>query len=165
MSTPSTEGTVQVFTFKEGLLSKVAHDLRLSLARFEISRDGDTVRGRFWPDTLTVDGAMRDGRLDADGLKPKDKRDIHQNMTRKVLQTDRNPVVELEATHAGGRLQGQLTLNGRRQPIACAVTEAGGRITGRVTLVPTRWGVQPFKALMGAIKLQDRVEVTFDLPA
>ena len=54
-----------VFTKKEGLLSKVAHDLRLSLARFEISRDGDTVRGRFWPDTLTVDGAMRDGRLDA----------------------------------------------------------------------------------------------------
>lgn len=165
MNTPSTDGTIQVFTFKEGLLSKVAHDLRLTLTRFEITRDGDAVRGRFWPETLEVDGAMRGGRLDPGGLKPKDKRDIHQNMTRKVLQTSRHPVVELDATRDGARLQGQLTLNGRTQPITCAVSEAGGRLTGRVTLVPSRWGVQPFKALMGAIKLQDRVEISFDLPA
>jgi hypothetical protein len=28
--------------------------------------------------------------------------------------------------------------------------------------VPTRWGIEPFKALLGAIKLDDRVLVKFD---
>ena len=165
MSSTITDGSVQVFTFKEGLLSRVAHDLRLTLGRFELTQEGDTIRGRFWPETLEVDGAMQGGRLDPSGLKPKDKREIHQNMTRKVLNTKRFPVVELEATRDGDRLQGQLTLNGRRNPITCAVREVDGKITGRVTLVPTRWGIAPYKALMGAIKLQDRVEVAFSVPA
>ena len=38
-------------------------------------------------------------------------------------------------------------------------------VTGEVTLTPTRWGIKPFKALMGAIKLKDRVLIRFDLPA
>ena len=165
MSTTITDGTIQVFTFKEGLLSKVAHDLRLTLERFEITREGDAVRGRFWPETLQVDGCMRGGRLDPGGLRPKDKREIHKNMTRKVLQTHRNPVVALDATVEAARLQGQLTLNGRRHPVACALRTVDGQITGRITLVPSRWGIAPYKALMGAIKLQDRVEVSFSVPA
>ena len=42
---------------------------------------------------------------------------------------------------------------------------ADGRDRGAVELVPSRWGIAAFKALMGAIRVQDRIWVTFDLPA
>ena len=48
------------------------------------------------------------------------------------------------------------------QDITLTVREADGRWRGQIELVPTRWGIQPFKALLGAIKLEDRVVVRFD---
>ncbi len=165
MSSTSTAGTVRVFTFKDGLLSKVAHDLQLTLTRFEVTRDGDALTGRFWPATLTVDGSVKGGRVDPGGLRDKDKRDILNNINTKVLHTDRHPVAQFEGQRDGARVRGTLTLNGRSQPVDFAVREADGRVTGTVSLVPSRWGIAPFKALMGAIKLQDRVEVRLDLPA
>lgn len=36
-----------VFTYKEGLLSAVAHDLKLRVTRFTIDTEGDAVRAEF----------------------------------------------------------------------------------------------------------------------
>ena len=58
---------VHVFTFKAGLLSRVAHDLRLRVERFGITREGDSIRARFEANSLRVDGVMEGGRLDASG--------------------------------------------------------------------------------------------------
>lgn len=159
----STAGTIRVFTFKEGLLSKVAHDLQLTLGRFTIELEDGAVRGRFWPATLRIDGAMRDGRLDPGGLSDKDRREIHGNITRTILKTDRHPEVELDATAGDGRLRGTLRMMGREAPIELRYTQTDGRVRGEVELVPTRWGIAPYKALLGAIKLQDRVRVEVDL--
>lgn len=162
-----TTGTIQVFTFKEGLLSKVAHDLRLTLGQFEIDFDPESgsISGRFSPATLTVDGAMRDGRVDEGALKPKDKREIQGNIQKKILHTARHPEAVFTGSLDGTKVSGDLSLAGRTAPLDFTATVTDGRIRGRATLVPTRWGIQPYKALLGAIKLQDRVEVTFDLPA
>jgi hypothetical protein len=51
-----TRGTLYVFTFKEGLLSKVAHDLRLSVQRFSVQVDGENVVAAIATSALTVDG-------------------------------------------------------------------------------------------------------------
>lgn len=166
-----TNGNVQVFTFKEGLLSSVAHDLRLTLERFEIEVDPDagTVEARFWPSSLRVDGAMKGGTLDPGGVSERDKREIHDNITDKILHTDKQPEVRFRGKLAVdaplGRVDGTLTLAGREAPLNVTLERAGGRYRGEAELVPTKWGVAPFKALMGAIRLQDRVRVTFDLPA
>jgi hypothetical protein len=37
------QGTVHVFTFKEGLLARAAHDLRLRLERFRVSLDQEAL--------------------------------------------------------------------------------------------------------------------------
>lgn len=54
---------------------------------------------------------------------------------------------------------------GQRRPLALLLGLSRDRLHGEVELTPSRWGIKPFKALMGAIKLQDRVRVRFDLPA
>lgn len=159
-----TTGTFRVYTFKDGLLSRVAHDLQLTLARFEVTVDGDQVTGTFWPDSLSVDGSMVDGRLQPDGLRDKDRREIQGNITDKILNAKRFPNARLSATRTGDLLTGTLELAGRSAPVRIELRGAAGRVQGEVELVPTRWGIAPFKALLGAIKLQDRVRVVFDLP-
>lgn len=158
-------GDLHVFTFKEGLLSTVAHDLRLSLPRFEVQVEGEQVRARFFLESLRVDGPVREGRVEASGLGDKDRRDILGNVHDKILDTRRHPEVRFEGRFAGGRVSGQLELKGQRGPVDFALDRAGERLRGEVTLTPSRFGIAPFKALLGAIKLQDRVVIRVDLPA
>lgn len=163
----ATTGTIHVFTYKDGLLARLAHDLRLTLQRFEIQRDGAGVQARFWPGSLHVDGAIdRHGALDVNTLSDSDRRKIGENLAQDVLHLDRFPEASFRGQIVGGSaVEGELTLAGRSASVRVPVQAAGGRLRGEVTLVPSRWGIAPYKALAGAIKLQDRVRVVLDLPA
>jgi hypothetical protein len=157
--------TIQVFTFKDGLLARLAHDLRLTLRRFEIRREGAAITGTFWPGSLVVDGAVdRRGAVDADAFSAGDRAKIGENAG-EVLKAGRFPEVRLVGTIAGSTITGELTLAGVTRPIRMDVERAGGRLRGELTLTPSAWGIPPYKALAGAIKLQDRVVVRVDLPA
>lgn len=159
-----TTGTFRVFTFKDGLLSRVAHDLQLTLSRFEIAVEGEAVTGTFWPGSLRVDGPVSGGRLEPEGLRDKDRAEIQGTIADKILQIGRHPTAQFTGTHRGDAVNGTLALAGRSAPVSLTARAADGRIRGEVELVPTRWGIAPYKALLGAIKLQDRVRVVFDLP-
>lgn len=159
-------GRIDVLTFKEGILSKVAHDLSLRVGSFELATDGERVEGKFRLTSLGVEGVMNRGVLDSHGVSEGDRREIEGNIQNKILRTKEYP----EATFSGrarkgeGRhaLSGTLTLAGKARDIELEVREADGHWRGEVELVPSRWGIQPYKALLGAIKLQDRVVVRFD---
>ncbi len=164
------QGTFHVFTFKDGLLARLAHDLRLTLERYEIELEQDSVKGRFWPESLKVDGAMRKGRLDAGGLSANDKRKIHGNITTEILHTRRHPEVELDAKlKADGDnawwVDGTLKMLGRSASVRLRVEKRGGQYVGQTQLTPSHWGIAPYKALGGAIKLQDRLKIAFELSA
>lgn len=163
-STTSTTGTIHVFTYKDGLLARLAHDLRLTLRRFEIQRDGATVQARFWPGSLQVDGAIdRRGQLET--MSDGDRRKIGENIANDVLHLERHPEASFHGQIVSGAVEGELTLAGRSASVRVPVQAVGDRLRGEVTLVPSRWGIAPYKALAGAIKLQDRVLVVVDLPA
>src|SRR5512134_2460152 len=104
------DGRIQVFTFKRGLLSKVAHDLRLDLERFEVQTDGERVKGRFFVDSLRVEGAIKNGELDADALSEVDRREIVGNIRDSILHTERHPEAVFEGraqkTPEGFRVRG-----------------------------------------------------------
>lgn len=159
--------TIHVFTYKDGLLARLAHDLRLTLRRFELRREGDAITGRFWLDSLAIDGAIgRGGHVDPAILGESDLRKIRSNMTDEILHAARHPEVTFRGTLRGpATVEGELTLVGKTCPIGAVVHSAGGRLRTEITLVPSRWGIAPYKALAGAIKLQDRVVVALDLPA
>ncbi len=158
--------TITVFTYKDGLLARLAHDLQLSLAHFEIDREGDQVRGVFWPKSLSVDGVVvAGGKLDRGALSESDRRKIAGNIADSVLHLERFPEARFVGAVVGERaVEGTLTLAGREAPLRVELRAEGERLRGEVVVVPSRWGIAPYRALAGAIKLQDRVLVKIDLP-
>ena len=87
------EATIHVYSFKEGLLSKLAHDLRLTVSRFEVTVRGTEVTGRFEVGSLRIDGAMKDGRLDKSELGESDRHKIRDNLLNDVLRARDHPEV------------------------------------------------------------------------
>ena len=146
-------GRIEVLTFKDGLLSKVAHDLMVELRQFHLEPDGARIKG---------------GVLDAHGISESDRLDINANVQKRILRTGDFPDAKFagEATRGAGgySVVGKLTLVGKTQDITATARETDGHWRGEAELVPTRWGIQPYKALFGAIRLQDRVIVRFDFP-
>jgi polyisoprenoid-binding protein YceI len=158
-------GSFKVFTYKAGLLARLAHDLQLTLGKFEVVYDDDKVTGTFSPESLSVDGAVKRGKVNADTISASDRTKIHGNITEKILETSKYPEITFEGTgDAGsGKVQGVLTMHGRSNPVDLVVRESAGSYKGAVDLVPSRWGISPFKAMGGAIKLQDKVRVEFEI--
>jgi hypothetical protein len=160
------DGKVEVFTFKEGLLSKVAHDLCLVCEDVRVSTDGIDVQAELGLERLRVVGAMRDGKVEPGTLSANDKAEIEANVRNKILMTQRHPTASFRghASNDGSRqvVNGVLTLAGKEGAVALVVNDDGERYRGEVELVPTRWGIAPFKAMLGAIRLADRVIVRFD---
>jgi YceI-like protein len=161
------DGTIEVFTFREGVLSGFGHDLSLRLERFEITHTESTVEGRFWPESLVVQGAVEDRRLRPDALNPAQKAEILDNVRRRILHTDVHREARLFARVSplpdGHKLAGTFELLGSARPIELMVHARDGRLVGDVELRPSDWGIKPYRAFLGAIRLADRVRVRFDL--
>lgn len=156
-----------VFSFKEGLLSRVAHDLEIQVGAFTGSVEGGVVRAEVDAASLRVLHALKAGAPDPGALSAADKREIEGNIREKVLASGAHPRITFTARLAdrrGDALPGELTLRGQRRPVTLTLTEAGGRIEARARLSQRDFGITPFKALMGALKVQDGVEVVADLP-
>jgi polyisoprenoid-binding protein YceI len=65
----------------------------------------------------------------------------------------------------GDRLavRGDLTIAGAARPIAFDLTVGDdGRLTGTAVVAQTAWGIKPYSALFGALKVADEVEVAID---
>lgn len=159
---PALPLTLHVFTFKTGLFSRLAHDLRLSLGEFELALSAGDLQGWFGLRTFRVDGVMRDGRLETDALRDRDKTQIVDTIRGEILHTDRHPRAAYRGAlrrdgPAHWSIQGTLQLCGAEQPQPCAIELAGEQVRARSELVPSRYGIAPYAALGGAIRLQDRV--------
>lgn len=158
--------TVHVFTFKDGLLARLAHDLRLSLRDFEIRREGPLLSARFRPAGLVVDGVVgKGGEVDRDALSESDRAKIRRNIADEILHTAHHPEINFAGELEGDTIDGRLTMVGRTAPVRSRVRVEGDRLRAEFTLVPSQWGIPPYRALAGAIRLQDRVVVALDLPA
>lgn len=152
---------VHIFTFKAGLLSRVAHDLQLSLSGGELELDGVEASVRIPLAGMRVDGVMRRGRLDPMVLSPKDQASIVRTATHELLGVKQHPDALFTGRIEGGRVRGSLSLCGRAVRVDLPVQ--GGRVVAEIK--PSDWGIAPYKAMMGAIRLQDRVRLEITLPA
>jgi hypothetical protein len=157
---------VHVFTFKQGLLARLAHDLRLSVSRFEIRVDHDAVQATFEADSLCVDGVAHGDSVDREALTKEDKSKIERTVRTELLRSAEHPRIELKGTlkRDGATLavEGELSLRGQRQGLRVPVGVERERTFVEVELSPSRFGIQPYKALGGAIRLQDRVVIRVD---
>jgi hypothetical protein len=154
-------GTLQIFTYKEGLLSRIAHDLRFLLPDNELRRTGGQVTGQFELNHIQLEGALIDGHLAPAILTEKDRRKILKNLHEKILQSSKHPFAELSGNVNGDRFEGKLRLRNREAPIGCPIQITTDGLEGRLEIQPSHWGIAPFKALFGAIQLQDRIGIAF----
>ena len=161
------KGQIYVFTFKDGVLARMAHDLRIHLDRFEITLDGEAVRGEFDLKTLVVDGPVEDGVVQLDGYDADKKGEVHKAMHEEVLRSGQFPTASFVGRALpkgeGFQVSGDLALAGKTAPLAFDVRKEGDKYRAEFELEPSRWGIAQYKALLGAIKLKDvvRIELAF----
>ncbi|MCK6501917.1 hypothetical protein L6R53_00690 [Myxococcota bacterium] len=163
------QATCTVRVFKAGLLSAMGHDLELRLTRFSLTVDGDRIQGDFDATSLEVVGAIKDGRLDPGALSAKDQRDILDNVRKAVFKGLRPEAVRFEAqgveqTDEGLAGTGTLTIPPRRHDLDFEVHRAGGKATCEVVLHQPDWGISPFKAPLGVLKIQPDLRVRVEVP-
>jgi len=165
-----------VYTFKDGLLSAVAHDLKIKVTRFALKVDATTVEGRWDARSLVVDAVMREGREVANGLGQRDRDKIARNIREDVLSADRHPEIVFRSdtvtvlTGASGgnntaTIKGTLTLAGRSQPLSIEAHRDGDRWVAEVVLHQPDFGVKPYSALLGTLKIKPDVKVRVSLAA
>jgi hypothetical protein len=161
------KGTIRVFTFKEGLLSAVAHDLQLRLENFEITLDGEAVGGEFQLRTLTLEGPVENGVVQPERYDAGKRADVHKAMNGDILHTDQHPTARFTGravpSGEGYTVSGELELAGRAAPLAFEVVREGGEYRGDFAIKPSQWGIAQYKAMLGAIRLKDQVRVAFAL--
>ena len=165
MSADTPHARVKVLTFKEGLLSPIAHDLELEMGKFSIAMERGAVSATFWPGSLSVVGVRRGPRLLRDVLSTSDRNKIVRNIQREVLRTDRNPEASFvgRVEDGGKRLAGELTLAGESRRLELFPKRIGGRVEAKVEIQPSRHGVRPYRAMAGTLRVQDRVQIEVEL--
>ena len=161
-----------VFTYKEGLLSRVGHDLKFAVRSFEVDFDPTerVLVATFDPRTVDCVTAMKKGRENPKALSAKDMRQIRDNMEREVLQPAKYPTIRYEASEivpeAGGfRVRGTLELAGRSRPVSALARPRGGDLVAEVRLHQPDFGIEPCSALMGTLRIQPTVLVRLTIPA
>ncbi|MFN7131142.1 MAG: YceI family protein [Myxococcales bacterium] len=157
---------VNVYSFKEGALSSLAHDLKLRVNAFELDVDPESgaVRATLDAASLAVVCTMNGGREAASLLGPAQFDEIARNVRTAVLHADRFPAITLTARREGAALVGELELHGVRRPIRGTLREAEGSIEADFELDQRDFGITPYKALLGALKVQPRIRVVARVP-
>jgi hypothetical protein len=154
--------TVEVLTYKEGLMSRVAHDLKLVADSVVVD---DDFSARIDASSLRVVCVMKKGREAPGTLSAKDLRSIQDSLRSDVLHTRRHPEIRFSAGSVEGdpaaprRVSGTLHLHGAERPIR--LDFKGGE--ARVRLHQPDFGIKPFSAMMGMLKVKPGVEVVVRL--
>ena len=100
-----------VFTFKEGLLSPIAHDLRLRVGHFSLEVDDATsaVVASFDASSLSVDAPMKEGAANPTALSTADKQKIADQIREDVLHSARYPQIAFRGRVSRARADGFAT--------------------------------------------------------
>lgn len=167
LSYDETRAECWVYTFKEGLLSKVAHDLRLRVARFCVELDDEKthVSARFDPSSIFVDTPMKDGKAYPSALSSADKQKIAEQIREEVLLVRRFPNVDFRSSALSARadggydVSGELSLRGTTRELRAQTRLVDGRQLLELSIHQPDYGIAPYRALFGTLKLQSEVKL------
>ncbi len=160
-----------VLTYKEGLLSAIAHDLQLRVTAFTIDVDplAWRLQARFDATSLRVVGVMRNGEVALDELAESDRHTIEATIARDVLQAETHPeirFVSLAAQASGDAiaLTGTLTLCGHEREIVVPARRDARGWSAEVRLHQPDFGIRPYRAMLGTLRVQADVTVRVSIP-
>jgi polyisoprenoid-binding protein YceI len=154
-----------VRTGRQGAAAKAGHDLVIDVtswsATLQVGEDSSPSSVELEADAGSL--RVREGTGGVQALGDDDKADIQTTIDGEVL---RGKPIEFRSTAVepaeGGRLRvaGDLTLAGSEHPVEFEL-EVGddGAIAGTAVVKQSDWGIKPYSALFGALKVKDEVEV------
>jgi hypothetical protein len=161
----------QIFTYKEGLLAVFAYDLRINVTSFVIEVGGEKhfIKADFDALSLHVDCAMVDGSERPGLLSEKDKKDIDKSIIYEVLDTKRYKNIILVSSSVKKEdstydVKGLLTLHGITREIFFPVKTGGNHYSADVWLRLTDFGIKPFSALFGTMKIKPDILIHVMMP-
>jgi polyisoprenoid-binding protein YceI len=152
-------GSLEVHTYREGVAAKVGHDLIIEVTKWAASDDGGALELTADPRSLVV----REGKRGVKPLTDKDRAGIRKTIESDILGTQ--DIVFRSRSVEGDGVKGDLTIAGSTQPVEFELRREGGRVRATIPVVQTRWGIKPYRGLMGALKVRDDVEVVLDAGA
>lgn len=173
---------IAVKVFKGGVASALAHDHVVRAARWQATLDvsPDPVAlaadVRVDATALEVDEPDARARHGLDGtLSESDRAQVRASMLgAEQLDVASHPEIRFSASQIARdgeafRLAGDLSLHGRTRridvPLAIARDGDGFTATGSVRVKQSDFGITPYSAFLGAVRVQDEVEIVFTLVA
>ncbi len=166
-------GKITLNVYRDGVAAKMGHNLVLEAKRWsgkaEIDID-DLAASRV---EVTIDPGSFEIIEASGGVRPlsdKDRADIKKNINEKILMTSVNPEITFQSTEVSASppditVKGHLILAGKSQQVTLdvRVDESSGRASGTTTLRQSSFGIKPFSAMFGALKIKDFVDIQFQL--
>lgn len=159
-------GRLLLHTGRKGLAAQAGHDLTIEVTRWsgELVLAEDVTQSSM---TVTAElGSLRvlEGTGGAMPLSDRDKREI-ASTARKLLDTDRQPAARFTSASVtgddqGGVVEGTLTILGQDHPFTLKVSHPGEkRFTATGTVIQSEYGIKPYTAMFGALRLADPVGI------
>ena len=155
--------------------AKLAHDLILTANKWSGTLNVDADNPGASSAELTIDARSIEIVEAVGGMKSlsdKDRKDIGKNIDDKVLQTGKFPELKFASTSVSGsapnfQAAGNMTIVGNTKPVNVDLNVNGTQVVAKTSISQKEFGIKPFSAMMGAIKLRDDVdfELTVDLPS
>jgi hypothetical protein len=169
----ASSATLRIFTRKEGVLSKVAHDLEIDVSTFRlrIDRDGTALSLDVDASSLRVRHALVAGRADPSLLTTTDRRKIERQIVEEVLHARQHPRVRFESdlvaplAHGGYRVRGALHLHGVQRVLDVETRRLADEQVLELELHQPDYGIVPYRALLGALRVQAAVGVRLSVPS
>ena len=157
-----------VRTVKAGAAAKAGHNLLIEVCSWQATLLGPGDGPAEAAITLTADSRSLKVLEGSGGLKTlseEDKQNIAQTIDEEVLN---GCAIEFRSSRIepdgdGVRVDGELELAGRRGPVSFTLTlDDEGRLSGSAAVRQTDFGMKPYTALFGTLKVGDEVQVEVD---
>ncbi|WP_308378072.1 YceI family protein [Streptomyces sp. ISL-98] len=169
---PST-GRLLIRTSRAGLGRRAGHDLTIEATRWS----GEAVVAVADPDGSSVSVTVETGSLEVregtGGLKAltdADRAEIKRTLEGSaLLHTAEHPTITFRSTRITGTPQsfeitGELTIKARIHPVTVHGKSNDDRLLhGWATVTQSTWGIKPYTAFLGALRLADEIRVEFDV--
>ena len=161
--------TLAVHTGRKGAAAKAGHDLVMHVtsweATLELADDPESTSMELSADSTSLRVQKGTGGIQA--LGDEEKASIHKTIDDEVLtrQDIKFRSTDVQGAADGSRLSvtGDLTLAGKTNPVDFELVIGGdGTLEATAVVTQTGWGMKPYSALFGALKVADDVEVVLD---
>jgi len=167
----SESGQLLIRTSRMGLGARAGHDLTIEVTRWHAEVTVDSAAVARSSLSVEADADSFEVRTGTGGLKPLtdgDRTEIKQTIREKILHTRQHPSITFRSTQVAGTadafsIDGDLTIIGTTRPITAHGRLTGDGAQGSAEVVQSRWGIRPYTAFFGALKLSDEVTIEFSV--